>query len=90
VDVDARLWTPRGPHANARLRGDARGRDGGVRQKLAAGAFLRSGGGSAFGGKPEHICSLRGLPVLTRCCHLLLKDCALHNLALEPYFAGRV
>jgi hypothetical protein len=26
----------------------------------------------------------------TRCCHLLLKDSALHNLTLEPYFAGRI
>ena len=25
-----------------------------------------------------------------RCCHLLPKDSALHNLTLEPYFAGRV
>jgi hypothetical protein len=35
--VDAGLRTARRPHADARLRGDARGRDGGVRQKLAAG-----------------------------------------------------
>jgi len=34
MDVDACLWAPRGPHADARLRGDARGCDGGVRQKL--------------------------------------------------------
>ena len=39
--------------AGARLRGDALGRDGGVRQELATGAVLRSGGRSAFGGKPE-------------------------------------
>src|SRR5262245_64485886 len=32
---------------------DARGRDGGFRQKVAARAVLRSGGRSAFGGKPE-------------------------------------
>jgi hypothetical protein len=25
---------------------------------------------------------------LTRCCHLLLKDSASHNLTLESYFAG--
>jgi hypothetical protein len=31
VDVDAALRLPRGPHTDARLRGDARGRDGGVR-----------------------------------------------------------
>jgi hypothetical protein len=37
VDVDARLWASRGPHSDARLRGDTRGRDGGVRQELAAG-----------------------------------------------------
>src|SRR5262245_43392344 len=33
----ARLRPPRRPHADARLRSDARGRDVGVRQKLAAG-----------------------------------------------------
>src|SRR5262245_29800699 len=37
MDVDARLWTSRGPHADARLRADARGCDGRVRQELAAG-----------------------------------------------------
>ena len=37
VDVDAGLGAPRGPHADARLRADARGRDGGVREKLAEG-----------------------------------------------------
>ena len=37
----------------ARLRPDARGRDGGVRQELAAGVVLRSGGRSAFGAKPQ-------------------------------------
>src|SRR5262249_28308353 len=36
---------------------DARGRDGGFRQKVVAGAVLRSGGRSAFGGKAENICS---------------------------------
>src|SRR5262245_27726187 len=35
-----------------------RGSDGRVREKLAAGVVLRSGGRSAFGGKPENICSL--------------------------------
>jgi len=34
MDVDAHLWPP--PHANPRLRGDARGRDGYVCEKLAA------------------------------------------------------
>jgi hypothetical protein len=39
----ASLWTLAlghhgGPYANAQLRADARGRDGGVRQELAAGA----------------------------------------------------
>src|SRR5262249_21711720 len=33
----AGLWPPQGPHANARLRADARRRDGRVRQELAAG-----------------------------------------------------
>jgi hypothetical protein len=37
IDVDARLRPPRKPHADAQLRGDARGRDGGVREELAAG-----------------------------------------------------
>src|SRR6516162_9493662 len=37
VAVDAGLWLSRGPDANARLRADARGRDGGVREELAAG-----------------------------------------------------
>ena len=53
------MWTlafaiPRGPHTDARLRRDARGRDGGVCQGLAAGVVL---GRSAFGGKPENLCS---------------------------------
>jgi hypothetical protein len=34
VDVDARIRLSRGPHADARLRSDARGGDGGVREKL--------------------------------------------------------
>jgi hypothetical protein len=34
-------------------RGDPRGRDGGVREELAAGVVLRSGGRSAFGGKAD-------------------------------------
>src|SRR5215475_11209999 len=37
VDVDADVRLPRGPHADTRLRGDARGGYGGVRQELAAG-----------------------------------------------------
>src|SRR5215467_6487722 len=37
ADVDARLRTPRRPHADARLPANARGRDGGVREELAAG-----------------------------------------------------
>src|SRR5262249_34696618 len=35
--VDARFRPPRGPHAYPRLRDDARGSDGGVRQELGAG-----------------------------------------------------
>ena len=46
-----------GPHADARLRGDARSRDGGVCEKLAAGVVLRSGGRSAFGGKAKEAMS---------------------------------
>src|SRR5262245_29553961 len=52
LDVDARLRISRGPHTDAR-RGDARGRDGGVRKTLAAGVVLRSGGRSAFGTNPK-------------------------------------
>ena len=37
MDVDARVRLSRGPYADTRLRGDARGRDGSVRQELAAG-----------------------------------------------------
>src|SRR5215468_3145285 len=39
--VGASFRAPRGPHAEARLRSDARGRDGGVRQELAAGIGRR-------------------------------------------------
>src|SRR6516225_7044252 len=39
-------------HADARLRADAGGSDGGVRQELAAGVVLRSGGRSTVGGNP--------------------------------------
>ena len=35
--VDARLRTTRSPNIDAQLRGDARGRDGGIREKLAVG-----------------------------------------------------
>src|SRR5262245_50922385 len=35
VDVDSSLLAPRRPHADSRLRSDARGCDGGVRQELA-------------------------------------------------------
>src|SRR5262249_32462016 len=55
LDVDARLPPSRGPHANARLRTDARGRDGSIREELA-GVVLRSGGRSAFGSKAENVC----------------------------------
>jgi len=46
VDVDARLRPARGPHADARLRGDTRGRDGNVREKLAEGVGMMGGRGS--------------------------------------------
>ena len=49
------LWTILS-YENRQPIGDARGRDGGVRQKLAAGVVLKSGGRSAFGGKPENVC----------------------------------
>src|SRR6516165_5539558 len=64
VDVGERPQRPHTPRG-ARLRADARDRDGGVREELAAGVVLRSGGGSAFGGKPENIYSFRALLVLT-------------------------
>jgi hypothetical protein len=35
LDVVARVRAPRRPHADARLRGDARGRDGGAHEELA-------------------------------------------------------
>jgi hypothetical protein len=63
----ARLTTCIGPWAlkvarnatgrRARLRADARGRDGGVRQERAAGEVLRSGS-PAFGGKAKIVCSV--------------------------------
>jgi hypothetical protein len=37
VDVDPSVWAPRRPHTDPRLRGDARGRDGSVREKLGNG-----------------------------------------------------
>ena len=43
LDVDSSLLAPREPHADARLRGDARGCDGSIRQKLAAGIELHIG-----------------------------------------------
>src|SRR5262249_1859179 len=47
VPVGAWMWTPavrasRRPHADARLRGDARGRDGGVREKWIAAAGAKT------------------------------------------------
>src|SRR5262245_65315027 len=40
--VDARLWPSRRPHADLRLRGDARGCDGSVRKELATGNERRT------------------------------------------------
>jgi len=37
VAVAAGLWPAEGPHADRRLRADARGGDGGLREELAAG-----------------------------------------------------
>src|SRR5262249_52906349 len=42
VAVDARLRPARGPYADAWLRADARGRDGGVREELAAGIAVEA------------------------------------------------
>ena len=47
VDVDAGIRPPRGSHADARLRGNARGGDGGLRQKLTAGMMRLAGAMSA-------------------------------------------
>src|SRR6516165_9481577 len=52
LDVGERPQS-RPPPRGAPLRADARGLDGGIRQGLAARVVLRSGGRSAFGGKPE-------------------------------------
>src|SRR5262249_4060598 len=38
---DAGLWPPRRPLADLRLRADARGGDGGIREELAAGGTAR-------------------------------------------------
>src|ERR1700756_3125724 len=46
--VDARLWSARRLHADARLRGDARGRDGGVRKELAAAVVARRTPGACW------------------------------------------
>ena len=62
MDVDAGLWPPRRPMADLLLRADARGRDCGVHEELTAGVVL---GRSAFGGKPENMCTFRALPPLT-------------------------
>jgi hypothetical protein len=51
LDVDASLRTARRPHADSRLRADARGRDGGVREELAA-RMKESPGGEA-GASPK-------------------------------------
>src|SRR5215831_801824 len=74
--VDARLPPSRGPHANARLRGDARDCHGSVHGELAAGVVLRSRGRSAFGGVAEVVLlglSLTGFdpprkPSIRFCC----------------------
>ena len=44
VAMDAGLRAPRGTKADPRLRGHARGRNGGIREKLATGVVLRLGG----------------------------------------------
>jgi hypothetical protein len=55
------MWTLAFGHHDDRTPTDGyeptRGRDGGVREKLAAGVVIRSGGSSVFGGKPENMCS---------------------------------
>jgi hypothetical protein len=50
VDVDARLWLAQGPHTDARLRCDARGRYDGIRQELAEGIKPRGRHGLGIGG----------------------------------------
>jgi hypothetical protein len=48
--------------ADARLRGDARGCDGGVRGRLAAGAVLRLGGPLSGAGRRSVEAGPRGCP----------------------------
>src|SRR5215471_8156047 len=48
-----RLRAPRGPHADARLRADARGRDGGVREKLTAVSRPHEGADFFISGYPS-------------------------------------
>ena len=59
------LWTlafraPRGPHADARLRGDARGGDGGFREVVAAGIATSHSGPATPAPSATALC-LRGL-----------------------------
>jgi hypothetical protein len=53
------------PHADVRLRADARGRDGGVRQELAAGVSSKNPEVRFRGQSGKHLLHLR-FPVLTR------------------------
>src|SRR5262245_56214576 len=60
--MDARLRPSGGPHADARLRGDARGGYGGIRKELAEGVVLRSGSPlSGANRKPLAFLSFSGL-----------------------------
>jgi len=55
VDVDAGLRAPRRSHADGRLRADARGCSGGVRQELAAGVRLTTAQARAFRGRAREV-----------------------------------
>jgi hypothetical protein len=53
-DTGVPSFDARGSHADARLRGDARGRDGGVRRELAAG--VKGAGGLAARFRTIQVC----------------------------------
>jgi len=55
LDVDARLRTPRGPDADARLRGDTKAAMAAFAEELAAGVKESPGRAGALGSNEEHI-----------------------------------
>ena len=55
VDVDAGLRAPRRSHADGRLRADARGRDGSIREEMVAGVRLTTAQARAFRGRAREV-----------------------------------